>query len=125
GCARRAARRLVHTGADLLDRQTQFLRRALDLVHIVGVHRFPHRLDLALDGLARVCRNLLTVVAQGLLGGEHEAVRPVADLHLLAATGVLRSVALRLADHALDLGIAQAAAGRDRDLLLAPGRLVL
>src|SRR5690606_11867471 len=122
--AARCRARLVHAGADLLERRAQRFGRAANAVGIAAFQRLTDVFDLALDILARLFRHLVTELAQRLLRREDRAVGAVAQLHLLATLLVFRGVTLGVLDHLVDLGLRQPAAGRDSDLLLASGRLV-
>mmetsp|Transcript_32391 Transcript_32391/g.96486 ORF Transcript_32391/g.96486 Transcript_32391/m.96486 type:complete len:645 (+) Transcript_32391:236-2170(+) len=118
------------------------------LVHrLSNLHRaLLERLDLLLERLGRdvlladrlldggdvggdlvlvLLRHLGLVLQQRLLGLVHERVRLVPRLDDGLAVRVRRRVRLRLAHHALDVRVGEAARGLDLDLLRLARRLVL
>src|SRR4051794_232200 len=116
---------LVHRLGDLVEGGLERLGLRVDLVRVLGRQALADVLDRGLDLLARGVVDLLAEVlelALGLVGG---VLAAVAGLRELAGALVLVGVRLGVVDHALDLVVAEAAAGADLDLLLLAGAEVL
>src|SRR3972149_4538038 len=115
----------VHRRANLLDDLIQIVRRALDRFQVFALQRLPDGGNLLLDAALHVAGDLIAALAQRLLGREDGGVRRVARLHLFLALLILRREAFGVFHHAVYLVLAQARRSGDRNMLGAPGRLVL
>src|SRR5687768_11789836 len=116
---------LAHGLADLHRRLTQVVHRGLHPLRVVALQRLAQRGDLFLDLRLDLGGDLVAVVAERLLDLVREGVRLVAGLDAIDIAAVLFGMRLRVLHHLLDLVLAEAARGRDRDVLLLAARLVL
>src|SRR6185437_4584625 len=116
---------LVHRLAELHGDFGQ--RRGLFLDDL-GVLAFEHPLEIGDRGLDRrlvLGRNLVAIVFERLLGRMDQRLALVLGFHRLALLLVGIGVLLGFLDHALDVGVGEAARSLDADLLLLAGALVL
>src|SRR5499426_4516534 len=115
----------VHGLAELHRRLHQGVGLGLDGLGIVALHGFLEIGHRVLDRAALVLADLGAMLGQRLLGRVDQGLSVVLRLDLRLALLVLVGMRFGILDHALDVGLGEAARRLDADLLLLVGRLVL
>src|SRR5215213_9243876 len=118
-------RRLVGGRRHAVERLGESRRPSGDRRDVGTLQRFAERRDLVLDRGLVFGRDLVAEVADRPLGLVGELLRLVAGLDLLAPLTVLVGVLGRLADHLVDVVLAEHRRRGDPDLLLLARRPVL
>ena len=116
---------LVHRLAKLHGGLGECVGLGLQIFEIVAIEHTLEIGDRLFDRCLVAGLDLLTELAERLLGRVDQAVRLVPRLDQLLALLILFGVLLGLLDHALDLFLVETAGSLDADLLLLAGRLVL
>src|SRR5690606_16417617 len=97
----------------------------LDVLGVVALGSRAQGSDRILNGLAILCRDLVAIVLEGLLGGMQQCLGLVLGLDHVAALLVGLGIRLGVLDHLLDVSVRQTARGLNADLVLLAGALVL
>src|ERR1051325_6008724 len=115
----------VHLLAELLRRLRERLALGFDLVLVFRLEDAFGVLDRRLDLFLLAGVDLVAVLLQRLPHGVYQRLGAIAGVDELEGLLVLGRMRLGILHHALNLGLVQARARLDLDLVLLAGRLVL
>src|SRR4029079_19486462 len=118
-------RLLVHGFAELHRGLRQRVGLGRDRIGIAALEGFLEIRHRILDGAALGFADLGAMLLEGLLGGVDQRLGVVLGLDFGLALLVLLGVGFGVLDHALDVGLGEAARRLDADLLFLAGAFVL
>ncbi len=110
---------------DLLQRDGKLGRTVVNLRGILAPQHSAQLPNLVLDFITQFLHDTVARIVQRFLGRVDQRVGAIALTNQLAAAFILLGVQLGVLNHLGDLIVAQARRGRDRDMLLLAGGLVL
>lgn len=100
---------LIHLSRSSLHNLVEVVDSRIDSGNVASLMSILELLESRLDTWLLVCRNLITIVLQEVLGGEDHRVSLIHLIYTLTLSLISSSILLSLSLHTLDFLLAQAA----------------